>query len=228
MNTPRSVIARHNARQAHTHEARSRLEWAAEVHTILEAAASTFDETMVQQQITVPANRARGPVQARGILDMCQALGIAGTATSALTGNGDIALALAGHTDRMRAALHLAHSYLEAEHLHLSRAHTDRPGVTLSPTKARQKTYGILLSAAAEASTIIHTTRPFNVPLDQEEVEAAHAILSRGWVGSAYREQPLLAAEEGSREYERIYLSVSQKPLVKSYRKNLRSTTATN
>lgn len=133
MNTPRSAIARHNARQAHTHEARSRLEWAAEVHAILEAAATTFDETTVQQQITVPANRARGPVQARGILDMCQALGIAGMATSALTGNGDIALALAGHTDRMRAALHLAHSYLEAERLHLSRAHTDRPGVTLSP-----------------------------------------------------------------------------------------------
>lgn len=101
MNTPRSAIARHNARQAHTHEARSRLEWAAEVRAILEAAATTFDETTVQQQITVPANRARGPVQARGILDMCQALGIAGMATSALTGNGDIALALAGHTDRM-------------------------------------------------------------------------------------------------------------------------------
>lgn len=222
MNMPRSVIARRNARQAHTHEARSRLEWAAEVHAILEAAAATFDETVVQQQITVPANRTRGLVQARGILDMCQALGIAGMAASALTGNGDIALALAGHADRMQAALHLAHSYLEAEHLHLSRAHTDRPGVTLSPTKARHKTYGILLSAAAEASTIIRTTPPFNVPLDQEEVEAAHAILSRGWIGSAYREQPLLAAEEGEREYERIYLSVSQKPLVKPYRKNLR------
>lgn len=220
MNTPRSAIARHNARQAHTHEARSRLEWAAEVHTILEAAASTFDETTVQQQITVPANRARGPVQARGILDMCQALSIVGMATS--TPTGDIILTLAGHADRMQAALHLAHSYLEAEHLHLSRAHTDRPGVTLSPAKARQKTYGILLSAAAEASAIIRTTRPFNVPLDQEDVEAAHALLSQGWVGSAYREQPLLAAEEGCRDYERIYLSVSQKPLVKSYRKNLR------
>ena len=49
MNTPRSAIARHNARQAHTHEARSRLEWAAEVHAILEAAATTFDETMTRQ-----------------------------------------------------------------------------------------------------------------------------------------------------------------------------------
>ena len=175
---------------------------------------------MTRQQIVVPANRTRGPVQARGVLDMCQALSIAGMATS--TPTGDIILTLAGHTDRMQAALHLAHSYLEAEHLHLSRAHTDRPGVTLSPTKARHKTYGILLSAAAEASAIIRTTRPFNVPLDQEEVEAAHAILSRGWIGSAYREQPLLAAEEGEREYERIYLSVSQKPLVKPYRKNLR------
>lgn len=220
MNMPRSAIARRNARQAHTHEARSRLEWAAEVRAILEAAAATFDETVVQQQITVPANRTRGPVQARGILDMCQALSIAGMATNAPTGNGDIILALAGQADRMQAALHLAHSYLEAEHLHLSRAHTDRPGVTLSPTKARHKTYGILLSAAAEASTIIRTTRPFNVPLDQEDVEAAHTILSQGWVGSAYREQPLLAAEEGCREYERIYLSVSQKPLVKPYRKN--------
>ena len=219
MNTPRSAIARLNARQAHTHEARSRLEWAAEVHAILEAAAITFDETMTRQQIVVPANRARGPVQARGILDMCQALGIVGMATS--TPTGDIILTLAGHSDRMRAALHLAHSYLEAEHLHLSRAHTDRPGVTLSPAKARQKTYGILLSAAAEASAIIRTTRPFNVPLDREDVEAAHAVLSQGWVGAAYREQPLLAAEEGCREYERIYLSVSQKPLVKSYRKNL-------
>lgn len=218
MNTPRSAIARHNARQAHTHEARSRLEWAAEVHAILEAAATTFDETMTRQQIVVPANRTRGPVQARGILDMCQALSIVGMATS--TPTGDIILTLAGHADRMQAALHLAHSYLEAEHLHLSRAHTDRPGVTLSPAKARHKTYGILLSAAAEASTIIHTTRPFNVPLDREDVEAAHAVLSQGWVGSAYREQPLLAAEEGCREYERIYLSVSQKPLVKSYRKN--------
>lgn len=218
MNTPRSAIARHNARQAHTHEARSRLEWAAEVHAILEAAATTFDETMTRQQIVVPANRTRGPVQARGILDMCQALSIVGMATS--TPTGDIILTLAGHADRMQAALHLAHSYLEAEHLHLSRAHTDRPGVTLSPAKARQKTYGILLSAAAEASTIIRTTHPFNVPLDREDVEAAHAVLSQGWVGSAYREQPLLAAEEGCREYERIYLSVSQKPLVKSYRKN--------
>ena len=222
MNTPRSAIARRNARQAHTYEARSRLEWAAEVRAILEAAATTFDETVVQQQITVPANRTRGPVQARGILDMCQVLSIAGMATNAPTGNGDTILTLAGHADRIQAALHLAHSYLEAEHLHLSRAHTDRPGVTLSPTKARHKTYGILLSAAAEASTIIRATRPFNVPLDQEEVEAAHAILSRGWIGSAYREQPLLAAEEGEREYERIYLSVSQKPLVKPYRKNLR------
>lgn len=218
MNTPRSITARLNARQAHTHEARSRLEWAAEVHAILEAAATTFDETMIRQQIVVPANRTRGSVQARGILDMCQALGIAGMATN--TPTGDIILTLAGHADRMQAALHLAHSYLEAEHLHLSRAHTDRPGVTLSPTKARHKTYGILLSTAAEASTIIRTTRPFNVPLDQEDVEAAHAILSQGWVGSAYREQPLLAAEEGCREYERIYLSVSQKPLVKPYRKN--------
>ncbi len=218
MNTPRSAIARHNARQAHTHEARSRLEWAAEVHAILEAAATTFDETMTRQQIVVPANRTRGPVQARGILDMCQALSIVGMATS--TPTGDIILTLAGHADRMQAALHLAHSYLEAEHLHLSRAHTDRPGVTLSPAKARQKTYGILLSAAAEASAIIRATRPFNVPLDREDVEAAHAVLSQGWVGSAYREQPLLAAEEGCREYERIYLSVSQKPLVKSYRKN--------
>lgn len=221
MNMPRSAIARLNARQAHTHEARSRLEWAAEVHAIIEAAAATtFDETVVQQQIMVPANRTRGPVQARGILDMSQALSIAGVATN--TPTGDIILTLAGHADRMRAALHLAHSYLEAERLHLSRAHTDRPGVTLSPTKARHKTYGILLSAAAEASAIIRATRPFNVPLDQEEVEAAHAILSRGWIGSAYREQPLLAAEEGEREYERIYLSVSQKPLVKPYRKNLR------
>ena len=186
MNTPRSAIARHNARQAHTHEARSRLEWAAEVHAILEAAATTFDETMTRQQIVVPANRTRGPVQARGILDMCQALSIVGMATS--TPTGDIILTLAGHADRMQAALHLAHSYLEAEHLHLSRAHTDRPGVTLSPAKARQKTYGILLSAAAEASTIIRTTRPFNVPLDREDVEAAHAVLSQGWVGSAYRE----------------------------------------
>lgn len=221
MNMPRSAIARLNARQAHTHEARSRLEWAAEVHAIIEAAAATtFDETVVQQQIMVPANRTRGPVQARGILDMSQALSIAGVATN--TPTGDIILTLAGHADRMRAALHLAHSYLEAERLHLSRAHTDRPGVTLSPTKARHKTYGILLSAAAEASAIIRAPRPFNVPLDQEEVEAAHAILSRGWIGSAYREQPLLAAEEGEREYERIYLSVSQKPLVKPYRKNLR------
>ena len=218
MNTPRSAIARHNARQAHTHEARSRLEWAAEVHAILEAAATTFDETMTRQQIVVPANRTRGPVQARGILDMCQALSIVGMATS--TPTGDIILTLAGHADRMQAALHLAHSYLEAEHLHLSRAHTDRPGVTLSPTKARHKTYGILLSTAAEASAIIRATRPFNVPLDQEEVEALHATLSRGWAGAAYREQPLPSAEEGYREYERIYLSVSQKPLVKPYRKN--------
>ena len=158
---------------------------------------------------------------------MCQALSIVGMATS--TPTGDIILTLAGHTDRMQAALHLAHSYLEAERLHLSRAHTDRPGVTLSPTKARHKTYGILLSAAAEASAIIRATPPFNVPLDQEEVEALHATLSRGWAGAAYREQPLPSAEEGDREYERIYLSVSQKPLVKSYRKNsLRSTTATN
>ena len=173
---------------------------------------------MTRQQITVPVNRTRGPVQARGILDMCQALSVAGMATS--TPTGDIILTLAGHADRMQAALHLAHSYLEAEHLHLSRAHTDRPGVTLSPAKARHKTYGILLSAAAEASSIIRTTRPFNVPLDREDVEAAHAVLSQGWIGSAYREQPLLAAEEGCCEYERIYLSVSQKPLVKSYRKN--------
>lgn len=219
MNMPRSAIARRNARQAHTHEARSRLEWAAEVRAILEAAAATFDETVVQQQITVPANRTRGPVQARGILDMCQALSIAGMATN--TPNGDIILTLAGHADRMQAALHLAHSYLEAEHLHLSRAHTDRPGVTLRPTKARHNTYGILLSAAAEASTIIRTTPPFNAPLDQEEVEAAYAVLSREWSGAAYREQPLPAAEEGSRDYERIYLSVSQKTLVKPYRKTL-------
>lgn len=218
MNTPRSAIARHNARQAHTPEARSRLEWAAEVHTILEAAATTFDETMTRQQITVPANRTRGPVQARGILDMCQALGIAGMATN--TPTGDINLTLAGYADRMQAALHLAHSYLEAEHLHLARAHTDLPGITLSPTKARRNTYGMLLSAAAEASTIIRTFPPFNVPLDREEVEAAYAVLSRGWVGSAYREQPLPAAEEGSREYEKIYLSVAKTPLVKSYRKN--------
>lgn len=218
MNTPRSAIARHNARQAHTHEARSRLEWAAEVHAILEATATTFDETTVQQQITVPANRARGPVQARGILDMCQALSVAGMATN--TPNGDIILTLAGHADRMQAALHLAHSYLEAEHLHLSRAHTDRPGVTLSPSKARRNTYGMLLSAAAEASTIIRTTPPFNKPLDQEEVEATYAILSREWAGAAYREQPLPAAEEGCRDYERIYLSVAKTPLVKSYRKN--------
>lgn len=218
MNMPRSVIARRNARQAHTHEARSRLEWAAEVHAILEAAATTFDETTVQQQITVPANRTRGPVQARGILDMCQALSIAGMATS--TPTGDIILTLAGHTDRMQAALHLAHSYLEAEHLHLSRAHTDRPGITLYPSKARRNTYGMLLSAAAEASTIIRTTPPFNKPLDQEEVEAAHAILSREWAGAAYREQPLPAVEEGCRDYERIYLSVAKTPLVKSYRKN--------
>jgi hypothetical protein len=218
MNTPRSAIARHNARQAHTHEVRSRLEWAAEVYAILEAAAATFDETTVQQQITVPANRTRGPVQARGILDMCQALSIAGMATS--TPTGDIILTLAGHTGRMQAALHLAHSYLEAEHLHLSRAHTDRPGITLYPSKARRNTYGMLLSAAAEASTIIRTTPPFNKPLDQEEVEAAHAILSREWAGAAYREQPLPAVEEGCRDYERIYLSVAKTPLVKSYRKN--------
>lgn len=219
MNTPRSVIARRNARQAHTHEARSRLEWAAEVYAILEAAAATFDETMTRQQITVPANRTRGPVQARGILDMCQALSVAGVATN--TPTGDIILTLAGYADRMQAALHLACSYLEAEHLHLSRAHTDRPGITLYPSKARRNTYGMLLSAAAEASTIIRTTPPFNKPLDQEEVEAAHAILSRGWVGSAYREQPLPAAEEGSRDYERIYLSVAKTPLIKPYRKNL-------
>lgn len=218
MTIPRSVIARRNARQAHTPEARSRLEWAAEVHAILEAAATTFDETMTRQQITVPANRTRGPVQARGILDMCQALSIAGMATN--TPTGDINLTLAGYADRMQAALHLAHSYLEAEHLHLARAHTDRPGVTLYPTKARRNTYGMLLSAAAEASTIIRTFPPFNVPLDREEVEAAYAVLSRGWVGSAYREQPLPAAEEGSREYEKIYLSVAKTPLVKSYRKN--------
>lgn len=217
MKIPRSTIARRNARQAHTHEARSRLEWAAEVHAILEAAATTFDETVVQQQITVPANRTRGPVQARGILDMCQALSIAGMATN--TPTGDITLTLAGHADRMQAALHLAHSYLEAEHLHLSRVHTDRLGVTLSPTKARNNSYGMLLSAAAEASTIIRATPPFNVSLDQEEVEAAYAVLSREWVGAAYREQPLPAAEEGSRDYEKIYLSVSQKPLVKPYRK---------
>lgn len=218
MTTPRSVIARRNARQAHTPEARSRLEWAAEVHAILETAATTFDETMTRQQITVPANRTRGPMQARGILDMCQALGIAGVATK--TPAGDINLTLAGYADRMQAALHLAHSYLEAEHLHLARAHTDLPGITLSPTKARRNTYGMLLSAAAEASTIIRTFPPFNVPLDREEVEAAYAVLSRGWVGSAYREQPLPAAEEGSREYEKIYLSVAKTPLVKSYRKN--------
>lgn len=218
MTTPRSVIARRNARQAHTPEARSRLEWAAEVHAILETAATTFDETMTRQQITVPANRTRGPIQARGILDMCQALGIVGVATK--TPAGDINLTLAGYADRMQAALHLAHSYLEAEHLHLARAHTDLPGITLSPTKARRNTYGMLLSAAAEASTIIRTFPPFNVPLDREEVEAAYAVLSRGWVGSAYREQPLPAAEEGSREYEKIYLSVAKTPLVKSYRKN--------
>lgn len=217
MNTPRSVIARRNARQAHTHEARSRLEWAAEVYAILEAAAATFDETMTRQQITVPANRTRGPVQARGILDMCQALSVAGVATS--TPTGDITLTLAGYADRMQAALHLARSYLEAEHLHLSRAHTDRPGITLYPSKARRNTYGMLLSAAAEASTIIRTTPPFNVPLDREEVEAAHAILSREWAGAAYREQPLPAAEEGSRDYERIYLSGAKTPLVKQYRK---------
>lgn len=219
MNTPRSVIARRNARQAHTHEARSRLEWAAEVYAILEAAAATFDETMTRQQITVPANRTRGPVQARGILDMCQALSVAGVATN--TPTGDITLTLAGYADRMQAALHLARSYLEAEHLHLSRAHTDRPGITLYPSKARRNTYGMLLSAAAEASTIIRTTPPFNKPLDQEEVEAAHAILSREWAGAAYREQPLPAAEEGSRDYERIYLSVAKTPLIKPYRKNL-------
>lgn len=121
MTTPRSVIARRNARQAHTPEARSRLEWAAEVHAILETAATTFDETMTRQQITVPANRTRGPVQARGILDMCQALNIAGVATS--TPTGDVTLTLAGHADRMQAALNLARSYLEAEHLHLARAH---------------------------------------------------------------------------------------------------------
>lgn len=219
MNTPRSVIARRNARQAHTHEARSRLEWAAEVYAILEAAAATFDETMTRQQITVPANRTRGPVQARGILDMCQALGIAGVATN--TPTGDVTLTLAGYADRMQAALNLARSYLEAEHLHLSRAHTDRPGITLYPSKARRNTYGMLLSAAAEASTIIRTTPPFNKPLDREEVEAAHAILSREWAGAAYREQPLPAVEEGSRDYERIYLSVAKTPLIKPYRKNL-------
>ena len=219
MTTPRSVIARRNARQAHTPEARSRLEWAAEVHAILETAATTFDETMTRQQITVPANRTRGPVQARGILDMCQALSVAGVATS--TPTGDVTLTLAGHADRMQAALNLARSYLEAEHLHLARAHTDLPGITLSPTKARRNTYGMLLSAAAEASTIIRTFPPFNVPLDREEVEAAYAVLSRGWVGSAYREQPLPAAEEGSREYEKIYLSVAKTPLVKPYRKTL-------
>jgi hypothetical protein len=218
MNTPRSAIARHNARQAHTHEARSRLEWAAEVHAILEAAAATFDETMTRQQITVPVNRTRGPVQARGILDMCQALSVAGVAAS--TPTGDIILTLAGYADRMQAALNLARSYLEAEHLHLSRAHTDRPGVTLSPSKARRNTYGMLLSAAAEASTIIRTTPPFNKPLDREEVEATYAILSREWAGAAYREQPLPAVEEGCRDYERIYLSVAKTPLVKSYRKN--------
>ena len=218
MNTPRSAIARHNARQVHTHEARSRLEWAAEVYAILEAAAATFDETMTRQQITVPVNRTRGPVQARGILDMCQALSVAGVATS--TPTGDIILTLAGYADRMQAALNLARSYLEAEHLHLSRAHTDRPGVTLSPSKARRNTYGMLLSAAAEASTIIRTTPPFNKPLDREEVEATYAILSREWAGAAYREQPLPAVEEGCRDYERIYLSVAKTPLVKSYRKN--------
>lgn len=219
MSTPRSVIARRNARQAHTPEARSRLEWAAEVHAILEAAAATFDETMTRQQITVPVNRTRGPVQARGILDMCQALSVAGVATT--TPTGDIILTLAGYADRMQAALNLARSYLEAEHLHLSRAHTDRPGITLYPSKARRNTYGMLLSAAAEASTIIRTTPPFNKPLDREEVEAAYAILSREWAGAAYREQPLPAVEEGSRDYERIYLSVSKIPLVKPYRKNL-------
>lgn len=219
MNTPRSVIARRNARQAHTHEARSRLEWAAEVYAILEAAAATFDETMTRQQITVPVNRTRGPVQARGILDMCQALSVAGVATT--TPTGDIILTLAGYADRMQAALNLARSYLEAEHLHLSRAHTDRPGITLYPSKARRNTYGMLLSAAAEASTIIRTTPPFNKPLDREEVEAAYAILSREWAGAAYREQPLPAVEEGSRDYERIYLSVAKTPLIKPYRKNL-------
>lgn len=219
MNTPRSVIARRNARQAHTPEARSRLEWAAEVHAILEAAAATFDETMTRQQITVPVNRTRGPVQARGILDMCQALSVAGVATT--TPTGDIILTLAGYADRMQAALNLARSYLEAEHLHLSRAHTDRPGITLYPSKARRNTYGMLLSAAAEASTIIRTTPPFNKPLDREEVEAAYAILSREWAGAAYREQPLPAVEEGSRDYERIYLSVAKTPLIKPYRKNL-------
>lgn len=218
MTTPRSVIARRNARQAHTPEARSRLEWAAEVHAILETAATTFDETMTRQQITVPANRTRGPVQARGILDMCQALSVAGVATS--TPTGDIILTLAGYADRMQAALNLARSYLEAEHLHLSRAHTDRPGITLSPSKARRNTYGMLLSAAAEASTIIRTTPPFNKPLDREEVEAAYAILSREWAGAAYREQPLPAVEEGSCDYERIYLSVAKTPLIKPYRKN--------
>lgn len=219
MTTPRSVIARRNARQAHTPEARSRLEWAAEVHAILEAAAATFDETMTRQQITVPVNRTRGPVQARGILDMCQALSVAGVATT--TPTGDIILTLAGYADRMQAALNLARSYLEAEHLHLSRAHTDRPGITLYPSKARRNTYGMLLSAAAEASTIIRTTPPFNKPLDREEVEAAYAILSREWAGAAYREQPLPAVEEGSRDYERIYLSVAKTPLIKPYRKNL-------
>ena len=218
MTTPRSVIARRNARQAHTPEARSRLEWAAEVHAILEAAAATFDETMTRQQITVPVNRTRGPVQARGILDMCQALSVAGVATT--TPTGDIILTLAGYADRMQAALNLARSYLEAEHLHLSRAHTDRPGITLYPSKARRNTYGMLLSAAAEASTIIRTTPPFNKPLDREEVEAAYAILSREWAGAAYREQPLPAVEEGSRDYERIYLSVAKTPLIKPYRKN--------
>ena len=218
MTTPRSVIARRNARQAHTPEARSRLEWAAEVHAILETAATTFDETMTRQQITVPANRTRGPVQARGILDMCQALSVAGVATS--TPTGDVTLTLAGHADRMQAALNLARSYLEAEHLHLARAHTDLPGITLSPTKARRNTYGMLLSAAAEASTIIRTTPPFNKPLDREEVEAAYAVLSRGWGGAAYREQPLPAAKEGCRDYERIYLSVAKTPLIKPYRKN--------
>lgn len=219
MTIPSSVIARRNARQAHTPEARSRLEWAAEVHAILEAAAATFDETMTRQQITVPVNRTRGPVQARGILDMCQALSVAGVATT--TPTGDIILTLAGYADRMQAALNLARSYLEAEHLHLSRAHTDRPGITLYPSKARRNTYGMLLSAAAEASTIIRTTPPFNKPLDREEVEAAYAILSREWAGAAYREQPLPAVEEGSRDYERIYLSVAKTPLVKPYRKNL-------
>lgn len=149
---------------------------------------------------------------------MCQALGIAGVATN--TPTGDVTLTLAGYADRMQAALHLADSYLEAEHLHLARAHTDRPGVTLSPTKARRNTYGMLLSAAAEASTIIRTTPPFNKPLDREEVEAAYAVLSRGWGGAAYREQPLPAAKEGCRDYERIYLSVAKTPLIKPYRKN--------